>query len=135
MLFWNFFKVKLLDEEILNLFVVDARGVVSLNGNHSKKDDELMEKQARLALLFENLALVRVLVRVINLAESLICNHVFVLFVRHWGEYLLAHHFVKTFNVLLIWNQVLHPAHLEECADDHLELFLFNFLPFLDLNR
>ena len=94
-----------------------------------------MEKQARLAHLWENLALVRVLVLVINLDESLFIMHVIVLFVRHWGEYLLDHHLVKTFNVLLIWNQVLHPAHFEECADYHREFFLFNFLPFLDLNQ
>ena len=98
-----------------------------------------MEKQARLAILWENLALVRVLVLVINRDESLVytiyTKHVCVLLVRHWGEYMLAYQVVKTFNVQLIWNQVLHPAHFEECADYHLKLFLFNFLPFLDLNK
>ena len=57
-----------------------------------------MEKQARLAPLWENLALVRVLVLVINLEES-VFFHVIVFLVRHWGEYLLHHHLVKTFNV------------------------------------
>ena len=100
----NLFEVELLDEEILNLFVVCARRVTTLDCNYPEKNNELVEQQAWLALLWEDLALFRVLVLVIDLEKSFLLDHVDVLLVCHWGEHPLAEQLVETFDVLYLRN-------------------------------
>ena len=84
--------------------MVSARRVTTLDCNYTEKNDELVEQQAWLALLWEDLALFWVLVLVIDLKKSFFLDHVDVFLICHWGEHPLAEQLVETFNVLNLRN-------------------------------